>query len=61
MLLSWSGEQKVEEKVASVGKEINGWRIASAFGDRDFFHGDWLLRAAAAKTGIYGNDAVEAM
>ena len=22
--------------------------------------GDWLLRAAAAKAGIYGNDAVEA-
>jgi hypothetical protein len=55
------GEKKVEEKVASLGKEINGWRIASSFGDRDFFHGDWLLRAAAAKAGIYGNDAVEAM
>jgi hypothetical protein len=55
------GEKKVEEKVASLGKEINGWRVGSAFGDRDFFHGDWLLRAAAAKAGIYGNDAVEAM
>ena len=26
-----------------------------------FYNGDWLLRAAAAKAGIYGNDAVEAM
>ena len=34
---------------------------ARLFGDRDFYHGDWLLRAAAAKAGIYGNDAVEAM
>ena len=55
------GETKVEEKVASAGKDINGWRIGSAFGDRDCYHGDWLLRAAAAKAGIYGNDAVEAM
>jgi hypothetical protein len=55
------GEKKVEERVAAAGKEINGWRIASAFGDRDFYHGNWLLRAAAAKAGIYGNDAVEAM
>lgn len=55
------GEQKIEEKVSAMGKKINGWNIASAFGDRDFYHGDWLLRAAAAKAGIYGNDAVEAM
>ena len=55
------GEKKLEEKAAIIGKDINGWRIAAAFGDRQFFHGDWLLRAAAAKAGIYGNDAVEAM
>jgi hypothetical protein len=54
-------EKKVDEKVASLGKEIKGWRVGSAFGDRDFYHGDWLLRAGAAKAGIYGNDAVEAM
>jgi hypothetical protein len=55
------GEKKVEEKVATLGKRINGWQIGAAFGDRDFFNGDWLLRAASAKAGIYGNDAVEAM
>jgi len=54
------GEKKVEAKVAALGKEVNGWSIASAFGDRAFYNGDWLLRAAAAKAGIYGNDAVEA-
>ncbi len=56
-----AGETKAEEKVASAGKDVNGWRVASAFGDRAYYHGDWLLRAAAAKAGIYGNDAVEAM
>src|SRR5262245_163038 len=55
------GEKKVEEKVATLGKEINGWRMGSQFADRDYYKGDWLLRAAAAKAGIYGNDAAEAM
>ncbi len=56
-----AGEKKVEERAAALGKKYNGWQIGSAFGDRNFFHGDWLLRAAAAKAGIYGNDAVEAL
>ena len=55
------GAQKVDDAVAAMGKDINGWRVSSAFGDREFFHGDWLLRAAGAKAGIYANDAVEAM
>src|SRR5262245_58490795 len=55
------GEKKVEQAVAGIGKRISGWAVGSAFGDRDFYKGDWLLRAAAAKAGIYGNDAVEAM
>jgi hypothetical protein len=54
------GEKKVEEKVKNIGKEINGWALGSVFGDRAFYKGDWFLRAAAAKAGIYGNDAAEA-
>ena len=30
-------------------RTINGWQVGSAFGDRAFYNGDWLLRAAAAK------------
>jgi len=55
------GDKKVEEKVSNLGKQINGWHIAAAFGNRAFYNGNWLLRAAAAKAGIYGNDAAEAM
>jgi len=55
------GDRKVTERAAAIGKSINGWNIGSAFGDRAFYNGDWLLRAAAARAGIYGNDAVEAM
>jgi hypothetical protein len=56
------GERKIAEYLANVaGKEINGWRVTSLFGDSAFYNGDWLKRAAGAKGGIYGNDAVEAM
>jgi hypothetical protein len=61
LLAMKEGEKKVDEKAAGIGREINGWRVGAAFGDRAFFDGDWLLRAAAVKAGIYGNDAVEAM
>ena len=55
------GEAKVEAALKSAGKDVDGWRVASLFGDRAFYNGNWMLRAAAAKGGIYGNDAIEAM
>jgi hypothetical protein len=55
------GERKVEAAVKNIGKDFNGWKVGSVMGDRAFFKGNWLKRAAAAKAGIYGNDAVEAM
>ena len=55
------GDAKVDQYLSSGAKDINGWKIGSLFGDRAFFNGDWLKRAAAAQGGIYGNDAVEAM
>jgi hypothetical protein len=56
-----AGEGKVDKTVANVGKDIKGWRVGSLSGDRAHHHGDWLMRATAAKAGIYGNDAVEPM
>jgi hypothetical protein len=55
------GQRKVDEAVANVGKEVNGWRISSLPGDSAHYNGDWLKRAVAAQAGIYGNDAAEAM
>jgi hypothetical protein len=55
------GEQKIKQFLEGAMKKVNGWSIGSAFGDRAFYHGDWLLRAAAATAGIYGNDAAEAV
>jgi len=55
------GEAKIEQYLTAGQKSINGWKVGSLFGDRTFYNGDWLKRAAAAQGGIYGNDAVEAM
>jgi hypothetical protein len=56
-----AGLEKISLRTKELGKDANGWRVGSAFGDRNFFQGDWTLRAAAAMAGIYGNDAVEAL
>jgi hypothetical protein len=55
------GYSSIEKQRNNIGKTINGWAVGPAFGDRAFYHGDWLLRAAAALAGIYGNSAEEAM
>jgi hypothetical protein len=60
LLAMKEGDDKVEKFMTSGMKNINGWNIGSFFGDRAFYKGDWLMRSGAAKTGIYGNDAVEA-
>jgi len=61
LLAMKEGDDKVDEYLSKGVKDINGWRIGSFFGDSAFYNGDWLKRAAAAKGGIYGNDAIEAM
>ncbi|WP_294535210.1 DUF1254 domain-containing protein [uncultured Rhodoblastus sp.] len=55
------GKDKVDAAVETAGTKINGWNISAPFGDAAHFNGDWLLRAAAAQAGIYGNNAEEAM
>jgi len=61
LLAMKEADDKVDQYLATGFKDINGWKVGAAFGDRTFFNGDWLKRAAAAKGGIYGNDAIEAM
>lgn len=55
------GEAKIKQYLLSGVKRVNGWGVLSPFGDRAFYNGDWLKRAAGAAAGVLGNDAVEAM
>ena len=56
-----AGEDKIAAKGAELGKNENGWLVAGAGGNRAYYAGDWLKRAAIAKAGIYANDPIEAM
>ena len=51
---------KIGATADSIGAAVNGWQVGAAAGSRDFFNGNYALRAAGAKVGIYGNDAEEA-
>lgn len=55
-----AGEAKIEQYLKSGQKVVNGWGMFDAFGNREFFNGDWLKRAAGAQAGIYGNETAEA-
>lgn len=55
------GFDAVNKRADDIGKKINGWQVGAAQGDRSFYKGDYLLLAAAAKAGIYGNNPEEAM
>lgn len=52
---------KIGTTAENVGTLVNGWRIGAAAGSREFYNGNWALRAAAAKLGIYGNSEAEAV
>ena len=45
------GDAKIDQYLLTGEKVINGWKVGSYFGDRAFFNGNWLLRAAGAKGG----------
>jgi hypothetical protein len=36
---------KIEKMAESVGTLVNGWQIGAAAGNRDFYKGNWALRA----------------
>jgi hypothetical protein len=55
------GEERIKQFFTTGVTRVNGWGVVSPFGDRAFYHGNWLLRAVAAAGGIYGNDAAEAV
>ena len=51
---------KMADKAGHLGDRVNGWMAIDAFGGRQFFDGDYLLRAAGAMAGWGGNDKIEA-
>ena len=55
-----ASRQAIAERVPNLGKKINGWSAVEALGSREFFAGDYGLRAGGAMAGWGGNDKIEA-
>ncbi len=56
-----SGQEKIKQAAGEQGEIVNGWMMMDPFGNREFFAGDFLKRAAVAMIGWGGNDKIEAM
>ncbi len=55
------GHRAIQQASMSIGREINHWTlIGEGFGYRSMMQGKYLLRAAAAMRGLYGNNPEEA-
>ena len=56
-----AARETMAAKSRTIGRSVNGWTFAEVFGNREFYDGDYLLRAVAAMVGYGGNDFIEAM
>ncbi len=52
--------EAIAARVRTGGRKVNGWGYSDVFGTREWYGGDYLLRAAGAMAGWGGNDAIEA-
>jgi hypothetical protein len=48
-------DDQVDQFLASGMKNINGWNVGAFFGDQAFYKVDCLMRADAAKGGLYNS------
>ena len=56
-----SARDKIAHSAENLSEPVNGWSATDAFGDRSWYDGNYLLRAAGAMAGWGGNDAIEAV
>ena len=56
-----AAHETIAEKVGTISQKVNGWMSSDVFGTREWYNGDFLLRATGAMAGWGGNDVIEAM
>jgi len=52
--------ESMTANIRDSGQKVNGWMSSDVFGTREWYDGDFLLRAVAAMAGWGGNDVIEA-
>jgi len=55
-----TAKRRMAERARNLSQSVNGWQSLAGFGPRSYFHGDYLLKAAAATVGYLANDREEA-
>ena len=56
-----AARQTMAQKVGAISQKTNGWTSSDIFGTRQWYGGNFLLRAVAAMARWGGNDVIEAM
>jgi hypothetical protein len=56
-----SAREAVPASLSTMLHKVNGWTTSDVFGAREWYAGNFLLRAVAAMAGWGGNDVIEAM
>jgi hypothetical protein len=56
-----AARETMAAKTRTLAQKVNGWMSSDVFGTREWYGGDYLLRAVAAMAGWGGNDVIEAM
>jgi hypothetical protein len=50
----------MDAKTRTLTQKVNGWMSSDVFGNREWYGGDYLMRAVGAMAGWGGNDVIEA-
>jgi len=56
-----SARETVAANMSTIAKQVNGWMFSDVFGTREWYGGNFLMRAVAAMAGWGGNDVIEAL
>jgi len=56
-----SARETVAAKVSTITQKLNGWTTSDIFGTREWYGGNFVMRAVAAMAGWGGNDVIEAI
>ena len=55
------GYKAIQNRRDGLGTNVNGWKLTEPFGPRDYYHMDYVFRAAAAMYDLFGTDADESV
>jgi hypothetical protein len=56
-----AARESVAAKVSTITQKVKGWTFSDVFGTREWYSGNFMMRAVAAMAGWGGNDVIEAL